>query len=130
MTNIVPEIEQIQLGFLIMPYLDPILTREQSKRASAFTLGFYEEMEGDPDFRELGSAMGWAYAELVGQSFNVGHYYLYVPEQYSEKPTPVVIFLHGSAGNFKAYTWLWSKVADRLGCVVVSEFFCSFGSLW
>lgn len=120
LTNIVPEIEQINLGFLIMPYLDPILTRDQARRVSVFTLDLYRDMERDRDFHRLGSAMGWAYAELPGQSFDVGHYYLYVPRNRGNGPSPAIVFLHGSAGNFKAYTWVWSKLAEERGMVVIA----------
>ncbi len=120
LTNIVPEIEQINLGFLIMPYLDPILTRDQARRVSVFTLDLYRDMERDPDFHQLGSAMGWAYAELLGQPFDVGHYYLYVPRNRGSGPSPAIVFLHGSAGNFKAYIWLWSRLAEEQGMVIIA----------
>jgi hypothetical protein len=105
---------------LIMPYLDPILTRDQARRVSVFTLDLYRDMERDPDFHRLGSAMGWAYAELLGQPFDVGHYYLYVPRNRGSGPSPAIVFLHGSAGNFKAYTWLWSRLAEEQGMVVIA----------
>jgi hypothetical protein len=97
LSNIVPEIEQVNLGFLLMPYVDPILTRAQASRVSDFTVELYREMERDPDFHELGSAMGFAYADLLGQSDVVGHYYLYIPRNRGEDPLPAFVFLHGSA---------------------------------
>lgn len=126
LTNIIPETEQINLGFRLMPYLDPILTAAQSRRVSAFTLDLYDAMEQDPDFHQVGSAMGWTYAELWGGAYDVGHYYLYVPAQ-AREAYPVLVFLHGSAGNFKVYTWIWSKLADELGFVVIAPSF-GFGN--
>ena len=126
-TNIVPEIEQINLGFLVMSYLDPILTPEQASRVLVPTLNVYREMERDPNFHDLGSVMGWAYAELLRQPYDVGHYYLYIPKNRPSEPLPVILFLHGSAGNFKAYFWLWSKLAEELGLVIVAPSF-GFGN--
>ena len=118
--NIVPEIEQINLGLAVMPFLDPLLTFSRARRVTPFTLALYREMEEDPDFHRLGSAQGWAYAELLQQPFEVGHYYLYLPQQRPDGPLPVLIFLHGSAGNFKTYTWVLSKLAEQQGLVVIA----------
>lgn len=120
LSNIVPETEQINLGFNLMPYADPLLTVEQSRRVSVFTLDLYREMEKDPDFHELGSAMNLAYDEILGRPFDTGHYYLYVPQNAGPEPLPAIVFLHGSAGNFKAYTWIWSKLAEAEGYVIIA----------
>jgi pimeloyl-ACP methyl ester carboxylesterase len=118
--NIVPEIEQINLGFAVMPFVDPLFTFSRAQRVAPFTLALYREMEEDPNFHQLGSAQGWAYTELLQQPFEVGHYYLYLPQQRPEGSLPVLIFLHGSAGNFKTYTWVWSKLAEQQGLVVIA----------
>ncbi|MCI0397870.1 MAG: alpha/beta fold hydrolase [Chloroflexi bacterium] len=110
-----------------MTALDPLLTRQQARRVAPMTLDIYREMEEDANFRELGSAMGWAYAELWGQPFDVGHYYLYVPRNRPEGPRPTILFLHGSAGNFKSYTWVWSRFAEQHGAVIVAPSF-GFGN--
>lgn len=120
LTNLVPESEQVNLGFTVMPYVDPLLTVEQSRRVSVFTMDIYREMEQDPNFRELGSALNLAYDELWGRPFDVGHYYLYVPPNAGSDPLPAIVFLHGSAGNFKAYIWLWSKLAETEGYVIIA----------
>lgn len=127
LTNLIPEAEQINLGFQVMPYLDQLLTVQQSREITPITLEIYKEMERDPDFHQLGSAMGWAYAELLGQPFDVGHYYLYVPESAPDEPLPAIVFLHGSAGNFKAYTWIWSHLAEEQGYVIIAPSF-GFGN--
>jgi predicted esterase len=127
LTNIIPEAEQVNLGFLVSPYLDPIITSEQAGRVSDFTLDLYREMEHDPYFQRLGSAMGWAYAELGGRPFDVGHYYLYVPDNRDDGPLPAIVFLHGSGGNFKSYTWAWAKFAEKYGFVIIAPSF-GFGN--
>lgn len=123
--NIVPEIEQINLGLVVMPYLDRFFTTGQAHRAAPFTLALYREMESDPNFHRLGSVLGWAYADLFGLPFNRGHYYLYIPTNRPAGPRPALVFLHGSLGNFKTYTWVWSKLAEREGMIIIAP---SYGS--
>jgi pimeloyl-ACP methyl ester carboxylesterase len=77
-------------------------------------------MERDPDFHALGSAMGWTYAELADQPFEVGHYDLYVPRHRGTGPLPAIVFLHGFAGNFKVYTWVWAKLAEARGVAIIA----------
>jgi len=120
LTNIVPEIEQINLGFFVMRYLDPLLTAAQAREVALLTQEIYQEMESDQNFHELGSVLGWSYIELLGSPFDQGHYYLYIPQDRPEEPLPALIFLHGSAGNFKAYTWILARLAEEQGMVIIS----------
>ncbi len=120
LANVVPEVEQVNLGLLAAPVLDPILTRGQARRVSRLAVGVYEEMERDANFHALGSVMCWAYADRLHLPFDAGHYYLYVPRKPAAGPRPAIVFLHGSAGNFKAYTWAWSRLAEQLGYVVIA----------
>jgi phospholipase/carboxylesterase len=64
--------------------------------------------------------MGWAYAEVLGLPFDKGHYYLYIPQNRPAEPLPAIVFLHGSLGNFKTYTWVWAKLAEREGLVIIA----------
>lgn len=127
LTNIVPELEQLNMAFSFMPYADPILTTAQAKDLAGMTTEIYREMEADDDFRALGSVMGWAYGQLVGRPFDKGHYYLYVPQNRGAEPMPALVFLHGSAGNFKAYTWILSQLAEEKGMVLIAPSY-GFGS--
>ncbi|MDX1523119.1 MAG: hypothetical protein R3264_15945, partial [Anaerolineae bacterium] len=113
LTNLVPEIEQLNFGIFVIPYLDPLLTTGQAERVAGMTIDLYEEMERDPNFQALGSAMGFVYPDQFGQPFEVGHYYLYIPKNQSGDALPVILFLHGYGGNFKVYTWLVSHVAEE-----------------
>lgn len=119
-SNIVPESEQINLGFLLMPFVDPLLTHEQARIARSHTLDIYREMESDRDFNALGSTMGLAYRDLLGLTANTQHYYLYVPQHQQNEGLPVIVFLHGSAGNFKAYTWVWAEFAEANGFAIIA----------
>ena len=127
LANVVPEIEQINVGMALIPHLDPFIDRQQARRLRSFILPAYQEMEANPEFRRLGSAMGWPYAEVLGRPFDVGHYYLYIPRNRPPGPLPAILFLHGSAGNFKVYIWAWSRFAEEHGYVIISPSF-GFGN--
>jgi pimeloyl-ACP methyl ester carboxylesterase len=84
----------------------------------------YAEISAAPDFTAVGSALPSIYHELSFGEFRDGHYFQYIPAGVDRtKPTPTLIFLHGSGGNFKAYTWLLSKVADELGITLIAPTF-------
>lgn len=119
--NIVPEIEQVNLGFALVAHLDPIITPVQAKEVRQVTMPLYREMGQDADFDMLGSVMGWAYNQLIGQRYDVGHYYLYTPQTpMPEEPRPALVFLHGSAGNFKTYLWVLAELAEAHNMVVIA----------
>jgi hypothetical protein len=119
--NLLPEGDQLMLGFTIMPAFDPLLTNDQASDLKRMTATIYTELEQDPDFHGLGSVMPEAYDEILGLPFDRGHCYVYVPSRVDRtRPSPVLVFFHGSGGCFKSYLWVLSKVADRLGCVVVA----------
>ena len=118
---LLPEVDQFMLGFKLMPAIDPVFTTRQAKSLSALTRAIYVELEADPDFHALGSVMPDAYGEIWNQNFDNGHYFLYVPPKLDKKkPAPALVFLHGSGGNFKAYSWLLSRLADEQGMVLIA----------
>jgi poly(3-hydroxybutyrate) depolymerase len=118
---LLPEVDQFMLGFRIIPALDPLFTLQQARVLSKDTQVIYAELEADRDFHALGSVMPDAYDDLWGLSSRRGHYFLYVPPALDRtKPAPALVFLHGSGGNFKSYTWLLSKIADELGMVLIA----------
>ena len=121
--NVIPESEQINMGFLVMPFLDPYFTFGQALRVSGPTRALYREMEADPDFHALGSAMVWAYPEMWGEPADVGHYYLYIPKHRRRGPIPAMVLLHGSVGNFKPCTWVLSHLAEKCGMAIISPSF-------
>jgi pimeloyl-ACP methyl ester carboxylesterase len=119
--NVLPEVDQLMLGFTLMPMMDPLFTRTQASRLKKWTAAIYRELDSDASFAECGSAMPLAYDELFGMRAVPGHAFLYVPPTVVRtKPAPVLIFMHGSGGNFKAYLWLLSRLADRLNFVVLA----------
>ena len=77
-TNLVPEVDQLMLGFSIMPLLDPLLTFREAGQLKASTREIYRDLEGDENFRAVGSVMGLTYTDLLGRETS-NHAYLYVP---------------------------------------------------
>jgi len=119
--NLLPEADQFALGFQLVPAVDTLFTRQQARTVSRLTASIYAELEADPDFHALGSVMPEVYDEIWGRPFDRGHSYLYVPPKLDRtQPQPALLFLHGSGGNFKAYTWLLSQLADELGLVLIA----------
>jgi pimeloyl-ACP methyl ester carboxylesterase len=122
--NLLPETDQLMLGFTVMPAVDALLTQSQAARLKVATAKVYTELEEDPGFRSLGSTLPLAYAELRGSPAKALHSLVYIPADLDRtKPAPVMVFFHGSGGNLKGYLWVLSKVADRLGFVLIAPSF-------
>jgi predicted esterase len=142
--NLLPEADQLMLGFTLMPMVDPVLTMTQASELKSLTATLYRELERDEGFQALGSMMSEPYGELLGLSrpagntgpefrapgsasghqgehSSSGHVYVYAPaSSHDGQPKPVLVFFHGSGGNFKAYLWILSKLADRVGFILVA----------
>lgn len=122
--NVLPEIDQIHLGYAAAMAIDPLFTRAQKRELAALTDSIYTEMSRDAEFAACGSALGAIYDEVTFAEFRHGHYFHYIPPLLDRtKPSPALVFLHGSGGNFKAYIWLLSRVADQTGCTVIAPTF-------
>lgn len=119
--NLLPEVDQIMLGLTLIPAIDPLFTQLQASKLKTWTAAIYQELDADESFHECGSAMPFVYDELLGSDDAVGHAFLYIPPKLDRtKPAPTLIFLHGSGGNFKAYLWLLSRLANRLNFAVLA----------
>ena len=126
--NVVPEIDQFTFGSYLIPFVDPYLGLEKSKALRKAFLGVYRELREDPDFLSLGSVMNDAYGEVFGYPSQVKHIYTYYPKtkrEHHPKKLPVILFLHGSLGNFKGYLWVWKAFAQKYGYAIVAP---SFGA--
>lgn len=122
--SMLPEIDQIHLGYAVASALDPFFNQKQRRELSAMTDSIYAEIGSEPDFTAAGSALPSIYHEMSFGQFRDGHYFHYIPAKVDRsKPTPALVFLHGSGGNFKAYIWLLSKLADELGITVIAPTF-------
>jgi pimeloyl-ACP methyl ester carboxylesterase len=89
----------------------------------AVFLTAYQEMEHDPEFVAVGSVMGCVYADLYGMRCGHKHLFAYVPEHKKGQKLPIILFLHGSGGNFKAYLWTWKRFADAQQVAIVAPSF-------
>jgi predicted esterase len=127
LSNIIPEIDQFKLGTYLIPLVDSKVDREQSLRIRELFLKVYCEMRADKDFEELGSVMNYSYENLFNEKQKNKHFYKYVPESVKGKAAPVLIFLHGSGGNFKGYLWKLKSLADLAGIVIIAPSF-GFGN--
>lgn len=122
--SLLPDIDQIHLGYAVAVAFDPFFTRKQRTELAAMTDTLYAEMNADSEFAAVGSALPAIYREMSFEEFRDGHYFHYIPKNVNRtKPAPALVFLHGSGGNFKVYLWLLSKVADELGYTLIAPTF-------
>lgn len=125
--NLLPEIDQVKVGLVAAPLVDPLIDREQARRLMESTMALYRQMERRPDYACLGSVLNYSYAELAGLEFDTGHFYQYLPPHHPGERLPVIVFLHGSVGNFKVYLWLWQQFAEERKYIIVCPSF-GFGN--
>lgn len=117
--NVIPEVDQISVGLNLVPLGDPYVDFAKGRRMRSLVISTCERMERDPDFREIGSAMGLAYRDLLHLEFRNGHYYLFLPETAQPERVPCLLFLHGLGGNIKPYFWILSRISTRMKCIVI-----------
>ena len=120
---VVDEGDQIRLGALLLPWIDPFMSRAQARNFGATFNAVYAELEQCPDFVQIGSSMAEAYMDLLPGFRSVGHAYVYHPAKLAGRHRPVLVFLHGWLGNMKAYVWTWKRLADEHGFVVICPSF-------
>lgn len=121
--NLVPEVDQVKLGTYVAAALDPFIDHDQAARIRGLILDIYREMGESEEFECLGSVMNYVYRDMFLNSRPTGHFYEYLPASGQAERLPVVLFLHGSMGNFKAYLWVWKRFADRYGFAIVAPSF-------
>jgi pimeloyl-ACP methyl ester carboxylesterase len=117
LANIVPEIDQFTLGAALLPAVDPVMDTRQATDVKRSFTNVYLPMRADPSFEALGSVMPYAYSDFVGGA-QPEHYYVVTPP--GDGPHPVVLFLHGSLGSFKGYTWVLRGLTERTGYAIVA----------
>ncbi len=125
--NLVPEIDQARLGVIMSPFADAIMTREKANIMNGLFMKAYREMRSDPEFVAVGSVMNTAYRDLFNLPFDQRHLFAYVPAHAPGEKLPVLLFLHGSAGNFKVFIWTLKAFADAHKFAVVAPTF-GFGN--
>lgn len=63
------------------------------------------------------SHLGEAFSSLFGLNSNNEKYFIYIPKEV--KNDEVILFLHGSGGNFQLYPKLWQEYAEKYKKIVV-----------
>lgn len=68
-------------------------------------------------------------AHVEGEAGPRGGFSIYVPETYSpEAPMPLVMALHGGAGNGRGFLWSWLREARGLGAILIAP--TAIGETW
>jgi pimeloyl-ACP methyl ester carboxylesterase len=83
----------------------------------------YREIASDPIATQVGSVLGLARRELLGRSFDVDHYYSYVPEHAPGERLGLIVFLHGNGGNLQILPWAWRPFAERERFAIIAPTF-------
>ncbi len=121
--NLVPETDQLKLGSYLVSALDPFIDVEQACKIWSLFLPVYREMRTSQEYEALGSVMNYAYTDSIFGSQSAKHFYMIVPPSVRGKSVPIVMFLHGSGGNFKVYMWKWQAFAEAAHVVVIAPSF-------
>lgn len=117
--HLVPELDQQLLGSHLFAVID--LGWKQAGTLREDVREVYEAKNADPTLNTLPSTLGFAYQELLTGHRQTGPLFLYRPP--GEAPKPVILFLHGSLGNFQGYWQIWKKFADIHQVAIVSPTF-------
>ena len=120
---VVDEADQIRLGGLLLPWIDPFMSQRQGRRFATSFNNTYTDLNESRDFVSIGSAMPEAYLDMFLPCSSTGHAYLYRPSNALGERLPVIVFLHGWLGNMKAYMWTLSRFAEEHGFVVICPTF-------
>ncbi len=121
-SNLVPEVDQVLMGSRLFSTFDPYLSSGQSERLRQSIRQIYEPMREEAEFHDIPSVLGQVYSDAFSSKTPTGHRFVYLPDSISER-RPVILFLHGSLGNFKGYLWVWKSLADDLGFALVAPSF-------
>lgn len=130
LSNLVPEVDQLLLGASLAKHLDPYIDEAQAGRLQGLIQEVYLEMRHDAEFVEAGSALGECYMDILPGPAAMDRFYRYVPKETGkEGGLPVLVFLHGSMGSFKGYSWVLKKVADEHRLAILAPEF-GVGNWW
>ena len=112
--NVIPEGDLTSLGVRASGLLG-IWPPEQMREVHGLLAREYRAMRADPAFAHAGNVAMSGFYETGNR-----HFFRYLPRGYPGGRTwPVLLFLHGAAGNLALYPWLWSRFADERGLIVV-----------
>ncbi|MCB1079829.1 MAG: prolyl oligopeptidase family serine peptidase, partial [Verrucomicrobiae bacterium] len=107
----------------VFTWLDSRIDAPKARQIRDLNRRIYDEMNRDGDFRRLPSSLGICYTEMFTGRAPTGHRFVYLPKAAAtakDHPLPVILFLHGSLGNFQGYLWVWKRLADANGFAIVA----------
>ncbi|MEQ8275613.1 MAG: prolyl oligopeptidase family serine peptidase [Deltaproteobacteria bacterium] len=110
--QIIPEIDQVEVGIALASVFDPYVDFDQARRLRGITRPIYDEMDGPPR-----SALVYGYRDVIGAAED-GHRY-WSRARHDGGKAPVLIFLHGAGGNFASYAHVLSAIDAVVVCPTV-----------
>jgi pimeloyl-ACP methyl ester carboxylesterase len=120
---LVSEFDQVKTGAFLIPLIDTLFDKSEADKLRKMIYETYSEMQSDSDFVNAGSALNYAYSEILGIEPKHEHTYVYTPPHDLSDKLPVILFLHGSLGNFKLYMWILKQFADKYKYAIVAPTF-------
>jgi predicted esterase len=115
---VTPERDQLVLATHLMWAADPWLEREEAAAFRDDVQRIYDEMASEPSYADPGSALGFAYLELLGGPDVTGH--VYVDLAPAPGPQPALVFIHGFGGSAASYLWVLRRAAHARGWAIVA----------
>ncbi len=77
----------------------------------------YDLMAQDVDFWTIWSEYSRSFDDIIGIQHEGIHYYRYTPSKWGSNR--LVVFLHGAAGNFMMYPWMFWNLSEQSNSTMV-----------
>lgn len=116
--NLIPEVDQVSWGLALSRHLGVLPNRLQ-ERLDKSVLELYKS----PLIQHLGSSTVYTWSNLWGGNYGRGDCLYFVPD--GAEKAPVLLFLHGSLGNFHSHLVVLQELCEKQGYILVSP---SFGA--
>ena len=118
---LVPEDLQSGLGTrLFSTAVAPSLSQMRQHKLLSLRKDLYHSINDAPRWRNVRSELGLMYLSILGLKPGYAHFYLYVPTTADSGSGAVLLFFHGSFGNFQLYPELMIPFAEKTGTIIVA----------
>lgn len=120
--NLIAEQDQVRSALTLCGLLGHDYDDARGKTGRRAAADLYEDLEYHAEeLGDFGSQLYQTYGDHLGQGTPATHRYVYRSPKGKEKAKmPVLLLLHGEAGNLKAGLWALKKLADDLGMAIVA----------